>query len=446
MKSVLVVDDDRGMRESLKLLLQKHYEVHTADSALKALRFLKDHRIDLILLDIIMPEKDGITFLREVRAYFPDIPVVMLTASAKPQHRQEALLEGAADYIPKPFDTHHLRTRIQVALDLTDSHRRLQILQRESGMELALDHLPTESLTFKKVIDASLKSEGPLLLVGEYGAGKSHIARFAHSRSPSAAEPFLPFPCISLPPNLVMQELFGIETETTTVGGRFDLAGTGTLLLREFTALSMQAQEEIHHLLTHGEFHRPRSSKRIPFSGRLILTASQPLEEELQAGRLHSLLYQKLIPHQIAVPALRDHPEDIPMLAYRFLHEFRQTLNAVPKDFDAETMKLLRRYSWPGNVRELRNLLERMVVTYRNSPVILPDHLPQEFHSTTALSTDLAGFPNFEEAVNAFERKIIVRALTQANGIQAKAAQLLGTTRRILNYRINKLNVRTTAE
>jgi DNA-binding NtrC family response regulator len=451
MKEVLIVDDDMGSRESLKAILSGAYQVCTAASAREAAQVLGGKSVDVMLLDVIMPETDGIAFLQEARTTHPNLPVIMVSASTSVKPVVAAMRGGAFDYVTKPFEIDEIRLLVERAIESNSLQRHMQNFQGQIAQEFPVDAIVGGSPEFHAALaDArqAAESEANVLIRGESGTGKELIARLIHHGSARAREPFVPVHCAALPESLMESELFGHEKgpvhriERHKLG-RFDLAGAGTLFLDEVSEMSMATQVKLLRVIQEREFMRVGGTLVIHTNARIVAATSMDLDRAVKENRFRQDLFYRLNVVPIHLPNLRDRQEDIPILARHFLTQIRSKLQARANDLDAPAMDLLCRYRWPGNVRELRNVVERMMVLHGREPIIRAEMLPEEFHRLhpEAAGNGANGNLNLAEAVNAFERKLVENALREANGVQTRAAELLGTTRRILKYRMEKLNI-----
>ena len=454
MKHLLIVDDEIGGRESLKAIFSRTHEISVADSADAAMKVLSEKKVDVILLDIIMPEKDGLAFFREAQNLYPDVPVIMVSGSTSVRPVVEAIRLGAYDYVTKPYDVDEIRRIVNRALESSALQRRVEVLQTDISREFPVDHIIGNSPSLKKALDDvrnAAETDTTVMITGESGTGKELIARLLHDLSKRRDEPFVAVHCASLPESLMESELFGHEKGAFTNAdkrkpGRFDLAGAGTLFFDEVGEMSLTTQVKLLRVLQEHEFMRVGGTQVIRTNARIVTATARDLRAEVQEKRFRDDLYYRLSVVPVHLPPLRERPEDIPLLARHFLKHFTQSMNAVTTDFEPETMDLLCRYQWPGNVRELRNIVERVVVLHKQSETIKPDFLPEEFHSRAAIAPPPQRPTSLADAVDAYERQIVENALREADGVQTRAAEILGTTRRILKYRMEKLNIAGKAE
>jgi len=450
MKSMLIIDDDRGSRESLRQTFTSLYQTRLAENAAQALRQLADHPVDIVLLDVMMPEKDGVTLLRELNELYPGLPCIMVSASPSVRPVVESMKAGACDFVIKPFDVDEIRRIVTRTLETSTLRRRVEALQTDVARAFPITDMVGQAPEFMAVLDAvqqAANSDATILIQGESGTGKELIARRIHMLSPRAEEPFVPVHCSALPETLMESELFGHEKGAFTGAdsrklGRFDLAGAGTLFFDEVGEMSLPIQVKLLRVLQEREYMRVGGTQVVRTRARIVTATSRILEDEVRQHRFRDDLYYRLNVIPITLPPLRKRPGDVPLLIRHFLETFRRSMNCVTEDFTPEAMQLLSRYSWPGNIRELRNLVERTLVLNGKQTVIQARHLP-EFLLQKQVGHPPAGteYAPMESSVASYERTLILNALRDSKGNQTQAARLLGTTRRILAYKMRKLNI-----
>jgi two-component system, NtrC family, response regulator len=449
MKKLLVIDDELGARESLKEIFHGFCDVLTAENAIEGLGILSKQPVDLIMLDVVMVGMDGMSFLKEVREIYPDTPVLMVSASAAEKHSGQALGLGAIGFVKKPFDVYELRHLVAQTLAASEMPRQREIMEKEMVREFPFFNFVAQSPAFKKTVDEARKisqSDSHVLLAGERGTGKEFLARQIHAWSQRATEPFVAVHCGNVPATFLSAEIFGAShrgAQPDNHHGAFDLAGNGTVFLEELDKLPDEAQAALAKVLHNREFQRGGSEHMVPTTARVIATLDRPLDEVVRLEGLTEELAAAFGSSVIAVPAMRDRREDIPLLAYHFLNQLRPALDATTLDIDPAAMEKLRDYSWPGNIRELRNVIERMLVLFGKQKCLNASALPREFSDFSQTPAPVA--TDFEQAVSAFERQLIIGALQRTNGVVKTAAEILRTTPRILQYRINKLKIKKMA-
>ncbi|MBM4147907.1 MAG: sigma-54-dependent Fis family transcriptional regulator, partial [Lentisphaerae bacterium] len=421
---ILVVDDELGPRESLKAIFSGRYEVAAAADANEALRILTASAFDLVMLDVILPGKDGVTLLKEIRDMYPRMPVIMVSASTSVRPVVEAMRFGAFDYVSKPFDVAELLHTAERAIQGGVLGRRLEVLESDVEREFPVGNIVGSAPSFQAALSDLRKaavSDATVLIHGESGTGKELAARMLHSLSPRSSEPFVPVHCAALPETLMESELFGHERGAFTGAdrrkpGRFDLAGSGTLFFDEVGEMSLTTQVKLLRVLQEREFMRVGGTQVIKTNARIVAATSRNLREEAEEGKFRQDLFYRLSVVPVRLPPLRERRPDIPLLTGYFVGMFGQNLDAPAAEFSPAAMSLMENYAWPGNVRELRNIVERMIVLHGREQVILPDHLPAEFHGGALPTAEPKG--KFEEQVNAYERALIEEALAKTDGVQ----------------------------
>jgi DNA-binding NtrC family response regulator len=449
MRKILIVDDEPGVRDSLRMIFKKDYQVITAGSAAEAWEKVQSEEPELILLDIIMPGKDGMEMLKEIHQNQPLTPVVMLTATKMVKTAVEAMKLGAFDYITKPFDIEELRVIAQKALESRDLKVDNIRLQGEVEERYRFDNIIGKSKEMREIystIRQIAEKNSTVLIHGESGTGKELVARAIHYNSLRKDKPFVPVNCAAIPETLIESELFGHEKGAFTDAqsrriGHFELAHQGSLFLDEISELSLPTQAKILRSLQEREFTRVGGAKTISVDVRLISATNKNLEELMARGSFRSDLYYRINVVPLTIPPLRKRKEDILLLVQHFLDK-----HAGPgkRTVSAEAMDILLAYDWPGNVRELENVIERIVVL-TNVETIGPNEIPPNLKTISRVEVIkqevLDGRISFDDAESDFEKDIIIEALKKTNYVQTKAADLLGISRRILKYKMDKYGI-----
>jgi DNA-binding NtrC family response regulator len=449
---LLVVDDEAGVRQSLQLVFNKMYRVLEATSADEAIQKLADEKPDVVLLDIVMPGADGLAVLKQMRSIHTDCQVIMLTALNTARTAFTAKGTGAFDYVTKPFDVEELRLRVEHAFEKVHLFRELERLKEEVGRKYGVEHIIGRSKqivdVFKAVSMVAAK-KSTVLITGESGTGKELIARAIHYNSDRRSKPFVVVNCAALPDTLIESELFGYEKGAFTNAsqkkvGRFELAHGGTLFLDEIGELNLGTQAKFLRAIEQETFTRLGGTDEIKVDVRVIAASNRDLETLAKAGEFRPDLFYRLNVVSLYLPPLRERPEDIPLLLDHFLRLKAQEHSMAPKSLSPEVVDFFTSYYWPGNIRELENLIERLTILTPHETIMLRD-LPAGMRSTDQTATlkedVLSGSKPLSEAVDEFERELIVKALQRTGFNQTKAASLLGTSRRILKYRIEKLKI-----
>ena len=452
MKKILVVDDEMGTRESLNMILNREYEIMMAATGEEALEMLEKYRIDVVLLDIIMPGMDGMTVLKKIKEMLEDVIVIMITATKTVKTAVKAMKLGAYDYITKPFDIDEVRLNIEKALSSHDLEKEVKILRSEIDKGYSFGNIVGKTRAMRDVFDMIKRiadTNNTVLIKGESGTGKELIAKAIHFNSNRKGKPFIAINSAGIPEPLIESELFGHEKGAFTNAygrkpGRFELADTGTLFLDEVSELSLSTQAKILRFLQERELVRVGGTRTIHVDVRLVVATNRNLEDSVANRTFREDLYYRINVIPINLPPLRERNEDIPLLVNHFLNRVIEKGNVGVKGVSTETMDLLMEYRWPGNVRELENTVERIALLSKNSE-ILPEDLPSNIRDSVKLAfikeSVLDGKISFEMAEKEFERDIIINTLKKVDFIQTKAAELLGISRRVLKYKIDKLGI-----
>ncbi len=449
---LLVVDDEVGVRQSLQMVFNKSFRVVEAGSADEAIEKVTAEKPDVVLLDIVMPGSDGLAVLKQLKAIQPESQVIMLTALNTARTAFAAKGTGAFDYVTKPFDVEELRMRVDHALEKIQLWRELERLKEEVGRKYGIDHVIGKSKqivdVFKAVSMVAAK-KSTVLITGESGTGKELIARAIHYNSDRRSRPFVVVNCAALPDTLIESELFGYEKGAFTNAsqkkvGRFELAHGGTLFLDEIGELNLGTQAKFLRAIEQETFTRLGGTDEIKVDVRVIAASNRDLETMAKAGEFRADLFYRLNVVALFLAPLRERPQDIPLLLDHFLRLKAQEHSIAPKGLSPEVVDFFTSYYWPGNIRELENLIERLTILTPHETITLRD-LPVGMRSTDHTATlkedVLTGSRPLSEAVDEFERELIVKALQRTGFNQTKAAALLGTSRRILKYRIEKLKI-----
>ncbi len=437
--SVLVVDDEPAVRNALKTVLERDYRIVLAPdgpSAIEALR--TDKQIEVMLLDMVMPGMHGMEVLRRVRDEFASVEVIVLSALQSIETMIEAINLGAFDYVGKPFIARELALVVDRAIELRTLKRELRVLREATGepCEASLIGVSPAILGLRRRAHDIAREGKPFLIVGERGTGKELFARVVLHCIGNEALPFTVIRC----PDLARQQAFralapgegGLEpsVEPATLG----LPQHGFALFKDAHRLEPAHQAVLARLI-----------EALEDAGvRCAVTVPPPAMKAPVESTMDPALYQVVQGTVVTIPPLRERFQDIKLLAEAFLAELRVELSAATERIDAGVIEELETYPWPGNVRELRNFIERILILHSDARTIERHHLPDEIGATAARAlsaTDFIGKKTLKEAVNDLERRIIVDALRRAGGVQTRASEILGTTRRILRYRMQQLGI-----
>jgi DNA-binding NtrC family response regulator len=450
----MTVDDDRNVLDTCCDIFKDIYEVIPMQSAENALEYLSDNQVDLIFLDIKMPEIDGMEMLERVQMRDEPPPVVMVTATRSTKSAVTAMKMGAADYITKPFNVEELRIVAEKALEDRTLRREVRNLRSQIQKSYGFESIVGESKAMQEIyrhIEQLSNKRTSLLILGESGTGKELIARSLHYHKDSGRRngPFVALDCNTLPESLFESELFGHEkgafTGATKKTGRCEMADKGTLFLDEIGEIPSAVQVKLLRFLQEHEFMRVGGTQTISVDVRIIAATNRDLEKAVQDGAFREDLYYRINVVPVKIPPLRERSEDIPLLLDYFMKRFSIELDTPAKSFATEAVDLLETHSWPGNVRELQNVVERLLVLGKNETIQIDD-LPETVRlakqDVSQYSEKIfSGELSLEQAERQFLSEIISEALRRANGVQTRAAEMLKTSRRTLKYQMDKLGL-----
>jgi DNA-binding NtrC family response regulator len=444
---IFLVDDDDGSRDAMTRTLQRvGYSLGAFASAEEALEKLREgEQVDAIVSDVRMPGMDGYEFLRAVRAEFPNLPFLLVTAYADVEDAVAALQEGADDYLTKPVKVQELRQRVQLQLErrvLSDENRRLrQRLDKSFGFEGIVGHSTAmEELLERLRVAAPTRST--VLIVGESGTGKELVANALHQNSRRARGPFVAINCGAIPGEILESELFGHEKGAFTGAhqrriGLIERASGGTLFLDEISELSADLQVKLLRVLEEKHIMRVGGATQIPVDFRLVAATNRDLSQWVETGRFRQDLFYRLKVVELSIPPLRQRIDDIPLFVQHFLEHFNEELDRDVSGVHPSVLAALKRQPWPGNVRELRNLIESMVLFARSGEIVLED-LPTEYRAPghrplTAEPTEWRPRPMAE-----VEKEVILRTVEHTGGHRARAADLLEIGLRTLQRKLKE--------
>jgi len=453
MAKILVVDDDRGIRELLEIMLiREGYHVSSTDDALKALNRCKKEKYDLILTDLKMPKMDGIDFLKAVRDVCPETMVILMTAYASPDTAVSAMQEGAYDYVEKDFDIETLKEIVRTALDKKGIKLHDAQFIREVEDAVSFGNMIGKSKGMLKVYSIIKKvAETPanVLILGESGTGKELVAKAIHENSPRKDNPFIVINCGGISDNLLESECFGHMKGSFTGAhmdkpGLFEIASGGTIFLDEISELPPILQVKLLRVVQEKTFRRVGGTKDISVDVRLISATNQQLDMKVKDGTFREDLYFRLNVVPILIPPLRQRKEDIPILAKHFAEKYSREFGKEIKNISVYAMELLINYPFPGNVRELENIIERSVAL-ETSSIVLPENLVllttiPELNFSQEFDIPDTGI-NLNDEVAKYERHLIEMALQKSKGSKTKASELLNVSSDSLRYRIEKLGI-----
>jgi DNA-binding NtrC family response regulator len=455
MRTILIVDDEPAARYGVRRALEGKYKIAEADSATSARALLAAEPSDLILLDLVMPGEDGLTFLRWMRANDIETPVLVVSALDSAKTAVDALQSGAADYIVKGYDIEELRKRVANILQLAELGAENTRLRRELVADGQFGRMLGSSAPMRRVFEMAERvaaTDATVLILGESGTGKDLLAQEIHDRSPRAGKAFVAVNCAALPENLIESELFGFERGAFTGAaqqrkGKFELASGGTIFLDEIGDMNPVTQAKVLRVLENRKIERLGGSQSIDVDVRVISATHRDLSAEIAAGKFREDLYYRLRVVTLELPALREHKEDIPALVDAFLAQFGARHSRKVK-INRAALDLLSAYDWPGNVRELRNAVERSLVLCRGDEITVAD-LPEEIReghrpltpAGTESESAFLGESDFREAKRQFEIVYLKRKLEEHRWNVSKTAAVVGLHRQSLQEKLRELGI-----
>jgi DNA-binding NtrC family response regulator len=451
-KTILVVDDDEGMRDTLNAVLKADYRVFRAATGEAALQMMEKEDVDLMLLDVRLPGISGFEVLKIAKENYPYVEVIVISAVKELDAAIEAMRHGAYHYISKDFDAEGVRTLVANASERQDLSRHVMRLRAEVAEQVDREFVVGPSRGTREVVDLVHKVarlSATVLILGESGTGKELLARFIHRESGAAEAPFVAVNLAAIPRELVESTLFGHEKGAFTGAirqqlGKFELATGGTLFLDEVGDLRLDLQAKLLRAIQEGEIERVGGTHPIKTDFRLIAATNKDLEKAVREGAFREDLFYRLNVIPLKVPALRDRIEDLPELARFFLRRYNTKFRKNIQGIADSTLRILGAYWWPGNIRELENLIERLVAV-SDKDWIADEDLPYEFH---VAQLDAAG-PTTENlldrAVSTFERNFIIRALEKGGWNVTATARTLGIPLSTLKFKMDRLEIRELA-
>ncbi len=459
---ILVIDDEPDIREGLEALLtSENYRVDLASNAAEGQKRLEHFTYDLVLLDLMMPDKSGMQVLEEIRAKDTETPIFMITAYGSIQVAVDALKRGANDYFSKPWDNEKLLIEIERMISKVRLERENVELKRALKQRYSFPNIVGKSERMLKILDLVAQvaaSRATILITGETGTGKELIAHAIHTNSTRAEHPFVPVHSGSVSPDLMESALFGhvkgaYTSAVTSRKGAFETANRGTIFFDEIGTISLETQTKLLRVIQEREFMPLGSTETIKVDVRIVAATNADLKKMVEDGRFREDLYYRLNVINLALPALRDRKEDIPSLVEHFFTKYcrenEKYLNEAGRSrlqFEPDAMQILMDHAWPGNVRELENVVERAVVL-ASQPLVPADVLPEHLLEARGLrirrdaSGHLPPDASLFEIVADYERRKIIEQLEASDWSQTAAAEALRIPLSTLNQKIKRLNI-----
>jgi DNA-binding NtrC family response regulator len=448
---VLAVDDDPGLRESFRLILDEEFEILVASSGHEALEILRTSQVDLVLLDIRMPDVDGIEVLERIKALDEQVEVILVTAVKTVRTAVAAMKLGAFDYLTKPFDEDELLSLVRRGLERRSLEREVAYLRSELERRHDFDAIVGQHFEMQRLyrtIAQVARTTTTVLISGESGTGKELIARAIHRQGPRKDKPFVPVNPAALSETLLESELFGHEKGSFTGAyhrklGKFELAQGGTLFLDEVSNLKPEVQAKLLRVLQEREIERVGGTRAIRIDVRFIAATNIDLKQAVAKGTFREDLFYRLAVVPLTVPPLRERGDDVPLLVAHFVRRYNAEFGKRVEGLSPEALTVLKQYPWPGNVRELQNIIERLVglvdarvIGLNDLPLdlLLPDHRTRVRQSESL---------SLHRASDEFERQIVLRVLERARWNKSEAARILGIHRNVLKAKLARWGITT---
>jgi two-component system nitrogen regulation response regulator NtrX len=442
--SVLIVDDEPGIRQSLAGVLEDEgFVVSTVASGEDCLRAFDQRLYTCVLLDVWLPGIDGLETLARLKANYPDTSVVMISGHGRIETAVRATKLGAHDFIEKPLSLEKTILAVKNAIrqrELETANDELQA-KLERGYAMIGDSVPMRAL--RQQIAYAAPTSGRILIYGESGTGKELVARALHAHSLRAARPFIEVNCAAIPEELIESELFGhvkgaFTGATQAKRGKFERADGATIFLDEVGDMSLKTQSKVLRALEEQRFEPVGSEASVTVDARVIAATNKRLEAEIERGAFRADLFYRLNVIPFEIPPLRERLEDVPALVEHFNREFSLANRKLPKEFSPAAIERMQNYAWPGNVRELRNTVERVIIMHTRNE-IAADDLP--ILGGEAPPASSYNFDSYREASETYEREYILRKLAETEGNISRTAELMGIDRSHLYRRMKALGI-----
>lgn len=446
--NILIVDDEKNIRRSMEMILSSEgHTVRAAENAAEALKLLESKQPDLIFLDVLLPDENGLDVLPKIKKAHPQIEVIMISGHANLSMAVQATKVGAYDFMEKPLEKERILLAIKHLLERRALQKQFQELREEKFDEYRMVGEGPAIEKIREQISLVAPTGSKVLILGESGTGKELIAWAIHQGSPRKNEPFVKMNCAAIPEELTESELFGSEKgaftgATETRDGKFLQADKGTLFLDEIADMSLKVQTKVLRVLQDGQFERVGGKSTLTVDVRVIAATNRDLDEMVKQGQFREDLYYRLNVFPISAPPLRERKEDIPLLLDYFIKKYCFENNRRLVDLTDDAKIILKNYPWPGNIRELKNLVERLLIMnpgQKINAIDLPSHLTRPDVNVSSIKP---GAKTLKEVRDMAEREYILQTLKSCNGNVSKAARMLGLERTNLHKKMNSLGIK----
>ena len=444
---ILVADDEKNIRRSMQMILSSEgYPVRLAENAREALGLLKKEAPEIIFLDVMLPDQDGLSLLPEIKSNYPGTEIIMISGHANLSMAVEATRAGAYDFLEKPLQKEKILLTIRHLLEKQKLQKQYETLEKEMGSEYQMIGESKALLEVKQQISQVASTDSKVLILGESGTGKELVAWAIHHQSQRSDGPFIKMNCAAIPEDLTESELFGHEKgaftgASETRDGKFLQAHQGTIFLDEIADMSLRVQTKVLRVLQDGRFERVGGNTALTTDTRVIAATNKDLEELVKNGEFREDLYFRLNVFPIRIPPLRSRTEDISLLVDHFIRRYCLRNNRREVSVEPRVYEILANYSWPGNIRELQNLVERLLILTSGDKILLkdlPQHLLQPEASVPVPETGKVSLKQVRETA---EREYIQKCLTACGGNVSETARMLGIERTNLHKKMKALGI-----
>ncbi len=450
---ILILDDEKNYLLVLEALLSDAgYAVTPINDPEMAVSYLEEAEVDVVITDMKMPKMSGLEVLQHVKRNSPSIPVLIMTAFGSIESAVEVMKYGAFDYITKPFANDELLLSVHNAVELSRAHQQYRILQESLEERYSTHQIIGKSPAMREtlsIVDRVSASRSTVLITGESGTGKELVARAIHFSSPRKDEPFVAVNCMAFNAGVLESELFGHEKGSFTGAVamrrvRFEQADRGTLFLDEIGELPSDLQVKLLRVLQERVFERVGGTEPVKVDIRIVAATNKDLAKMVEEGSFREDLFYRLNVVQIHIPPLRERREDIPLLVSHFIAQIASENGIPPKSFTQEAQNYLSGYEWPGNIRQLQNVIERCMVMIPRDVIDVEDLPPEIRDEESQFKSAVDLLPvelNLADTLDKIEAALIRRALVRSDFVQAHAADLLGISRSLMQYKLKKYNI-----
>jgi len=444
---ILVVDDEKNIRRSMELILSgEGYQVQTAENASEAYRLIEEFHPQLVFLDVLLPDEDGLALLQKIKPACPEVEVVMISGHATLQMAVEATRAGAYDFLEKPLQKEKILLLIRHLLEKREMQKQVEEWQQKQFDAYRMVGNSAALRRVREQIEKVAPTNSKVLILGESGVGKELVAWAIHHHSTRRDKPFIKMNCAAIPEELTESELFGYEKGAFTGAGetrdgKFLQADGGTLFLDEIADMSLRVQTKVLRVLQDGQFERVGGRHTLSVDVRVIAATNKTLEELVQQGRFREDLFFRLNVFPIHVPPLRERKKDIPLLLDHFIMQYCYENNRRPVKVEDNVIRVLQNYPWRGNVRELKNLVERLLIMATGDLITMNDLPPHILQPAQKVKTFPPGRASLKEIREMAEREYIRNCLEYCNWNVSEAARLLGLERTNLHKKMKSLGI-----